>query len=167
MSNATLAVVSAAIPNADRRALSQAWYSALHLASPSPAALPSRRSEVATAHVRSSSPHAKVRTRDVNVRGVSTSAERRSQFPASSAERRSVPVPLARNLVRTIAQHFPDRISAGIVLRTEDGRVHIIVRKDGPRLRLIALCTPAMLDTVEKALAEARYALAARGFKAC
>jgi hypothetical protein len=168
MSNATLAVVSTAIPNADRRALSQAWYSALHLAPGSRAvALPPRRSQVATAPERTLPVQAPLQERGFHFQTAATRAERFPQFAASQVERRSLPAPLARSLVRAVAHHSPDRISSGIVLRTEEGRIHIIVRRDGTRVRLIALCVPAILDRVEKALAEARYALAARGFNVC
>ncbi len=44
--------------------------------------------------------------------------------------------------------------------------MRILVRSDGVRTRLVALCAPPLRERVERALAQARFALAARGVRA-
>ena len=46
---------------------------------------------------------------------------------------------------------------------SERFRVRVLVRADGERVCLIALCSQALRATVAAALAQARYALASRG----
>jgi hypothetical protein len=110
----SVTVIATQVARTDRRALSQAWYSALHLAR---AAAPERRRPVS----------------DGARRIARALASLRAQPPAQAA--------------RTIDL-------AG-------GRVQLVVRTDGRTTRLVALCSPALREPVERALAGARYALAA------
>jgi hypothetical protein len=164
-----LAVVSAPLPIVDRRALSQAWYSALHLATPDPGARTnSARASSTSTPVRAPVHSSTSRACEYAARSRALISKRdAAQAPALPVERRSLPAPLARRIIARFEHRFPKRIPASIALRTREGRVHIVVRKDGPSVRLIALCTPALLDGVERALAQARYALAARGINLC
>lgn len=122
MSNASppIAVVAAPLPQTDRRALSQAWFSALHLSQPS-----------------------------------------------ANADRRSAPAPLAQRFVAAVEQRLPVAAHASVALRTESGRVQLLIRRDGSTLRFVALCTPELRERVERALTQARYALAAKDKARC
>jgi hypothetical protein len=44
------------------------------------------------------------------------------------------------------------------------GRVRLLVHNDGRSTRIVALCSPPLRDQVERALARARFTLAAGGF---
>ena len=46
------------------------------------------------------------------------------------------------------------------------GRVQLVVRCDGTRTRVVAVCAPALRERVERALAQARFALAGCGVRA-
>jgi hypothetical protein len=52
---------------------------------------------------------------------------------------------------------------ASTVVAAEHGRVHLVVRVDGRRTRIVALCSEADRSAVERALGSARYALARAG----
>jgi hypothetical protein len=45
------------------------------------------------------------------------------------------------------------------------GRVHVVLQSKGDRVTLVALCSPALRGIVARALAQARFALAARGVR--
>ncbi|MBV8371188.1 MAG: hypothetical protein JO036_19910 [Candidatus Eremiobacteraeota bacterium] len=51
-------------------------------------------------------------------------------------------------------------------MRAANGSVHLLVREDGARTRVVAACTPRLRERVERALAHARVALAQRGIAA-
>jgi hypothetical protein len=55
---------------------------------------------------------------------------------------------------------------ASFVVRAGDARVHLAVRTDGERARIVAVCSPRMRERVERALAHARFVLAAHGIRA-
>jgi len=164
-----LSVVSTPLPIVDRRALSQAWYSALHLVQPDRGApAPLAHPAAADSRGRASALRRSVPKRDP-ASGARAAASDNAAAPRAAVplERRSIPAPLARRVVHAFQRRIPARIPASVALRTDAGRIHIMVRKDGPTLRLIALCTPALRDGVERALAQARYALAGRGIESC
>jgi hypothetical protein len=161
-------ILTAPLAAIDRRALSQAWYSALHLArdgQPQPTA-----------------------SRQTVLRGASGGTQRvfapskepRSQAPASplqrvnkqdercrnshaATERRARRSPLARKIERTF---LDPRSSAARATFTVDGtraRVHVALQSAQGRIRLVAVCPPSVRATVAQALLQARYALAVRG----
>jgi hypothetical protein len=45
------------------------------------------------------------------------------------------------------------------------GRVHVVLQSKGDRIALVAFCSPALRGIVARALAQARFALAARGIR--
>jgi hypothetical protein len=140
----TLAVVAAPLPAADRRGLSQAWYSALHLAEGDVRRTPSPRGPAPAVTV---------------PRAAATSVA--SASPAPPGDRRDPPSRLARTIVRAVqARSGP---TASTVVASEHGRVHLVVRVDGRRTRIVALCSEADRVAVERALGSARYALARTG----
>jgi hypothetical protein len=165
-----LSIVSAPLPIVDRRALSQAWYSALHLT-------PRDRGRSARLSVPSAPAESLARSRShgdaATARGDAGAPREKPakagmrERTALTFERRSPPAPLARKVIRAVERRLPARMPASVALRAASGRVHVVVRRDGQTLRLIALCTPALREAVERALAQARYALAARGTRTC
>ena len=162
-----VAVVATRVAETDRRALSQAWYSALHLADddthPSPRAtafvgatggVGAPRAARAPANPPSSrgtadAPARVGRGRDGSMPG----AERRS--PASDVTRR------VERAVATIARTPLRGVSRTVTI--DGGRVRLLLRSDGNATRIVALCSEPLRATVERALAHARFALAARG----
>jgi len=163
-----LAVVSTPLPIVDRRALSQAWYSALHLVppdrgTPAPLTHPAVDSRGRPSAFRRSALQQDLASGTRAAAPESAVASR----VAAPLERRGSPAPLARRVVHALERRIPARIPASVALRTDAGRIAIVVRKDGPTVRLIALCTPPLRDRVERALAQARYALAGRGIRSC
>ncbi|HEY5425496.1 MAG TPA: hypothetical protein VIJ77_03005 [Candidatus Tumulicola sp.] len=162
-------ILSAPLAAIDRRALSQAWYSALHLArrETAPAPPSNRAAKPAIA------PAGPIQTGGVAGRqftaaaapaplhAVSTRA--RNAGAHGGADRRAPRSPLARKIERTF---FGPR--AGVERSTfsigEDAaRVHVMLQNRGERLRLVAICAPAHKAAVARALAQVRFALASRG----
>jgi hypothetical protein len=164
-----VAILATQLADTDRRALSQAWYSALHLAAhddPAAHAAAPRRTRTRVMHA---SPAAARNDRERAVSSARAVVPRLAQDarrpPAATRatpERREQKSELARRIERALVA--PQRRGAGsFVVNAAGGRVQVLVRIDGPRLRLVALCAPALRARVERALAQARYALALRG----
>lgn len=161
-------ILSAPLAAIDRRALSQAWYSALGYARErTPAVLqcraaitPSPLERAARAcggrAIAARTPGAAVR-----VVPLAAGAARDPIATAASSDRRAPASRLARAIERRFAQTPAPPARATFAL--DGGRVHVILRSRGGDVRLIALCAPAARVTVARALEEARYALAARG----
>jgi hypothetical protein len=165
----SVAVVATRLPDIDRRALSQAWFSALHLAQP------------ATGSTGAAHPVALVSPGDRPVKGTQTSTvlrnggaqvddrcgSARSASPPGvpGTERRKAGGELARRIERAVERHVargPQR-SAAIAIDAGDGRVHLLVRTDRAATRIVALCSPHLRERVDRALAHVRFALAASG----
>lgn len=162
-------VLCAPLAAIDRRALSQAWFSALGLSQGRSVSKGSRRRcasgtplRLAASSLRSAPgcPHAR------NVTTAAPSRERVLEEPGlgkseTLLERRR-PSQLARRIERRFAvRRVPRR--ASIVLAGERARVHLTLQVDGSRARIVAICPRAVERHVARALAEARYALARRG----
>jgi len=162
----SVAVVATRLPSIDRRALSQAWYSALHLQAASGVrSAPSRAAALA-------SPGNVARpARDIErfVPRASSLPATRPAHPSRSAtvavDRRAPAGELARRIERAIARHTVMRSQAPATLsvKTGDGRVALLVRTDGGTTRIVALCAPQLRERVDRALAHARFSLAASG----
>ena len=157
----------------DRRALSQAWYSALHLAEPSPRPrTPSQRvaPSKAMAQRRTESSNSALGRMRRTCAGTSSGAgSLRSRGDAARAdsgvhvsERRV----LARRIAHDVARGTADHTTRSFAMRLDGGRVHVFVRGDGARIRIVAVCAEALRSRVERALAQARFALAGRGLRA-
>ncbi len=161
-------VLSAPLAQIDRRALSQAWISALHLSQASSVhrAAPASRATCEAHRARSTAPlspnatgtNARERTCNAHVERLAVAiagGERRS--PQSSLARRIVAILLApRNRTRRCT----------LALGGDKGRVHLLLGGSDRRLHLVALCASGVRTEVERALREVRYALAARGILA-
>jgi len=164
-----VAVIATQLAQTDRRALSEAWYSALHLAHDAPP-LRSANAPRATADARPAAlarrapvqAHAKHLTaslpprrhRDANLSAASVPERRR---PASETARR-----IERALERLSARR---PVPAAHTLDVAGGRVRLLVHHDGQALRIVALCSSPLRDVVERALASARFALAGTGVR--
>ncbi len=156
-------ILSAPIACADRRALSQAWYSALYRPKDAKAPLSPRglaRQKRTAAHLapapRSSSPPAL------------GTISRPGRFPALAApvapeERRTPPLRLARQIEQLVRQRSSTRTAATFLLDGTRARVRVLVVAAGGSVRLIAICSKRVRDAVACALEQARYASAAHG----
>lgn len=169
VTQASFSLISTPIAHCDRRALSQAWYSALHLeqspqhALAAPQPITNRAGACALAHARPTA----VGTASHSV--AQGNAHRSGRIaPAGgsdggSGERRSARSTLARKIERIFCAPNRTLKSASFRLGQGTGRVQILVRQRGENMHLVALCAPAAKDIVARALAQARYALCARG----
>ncbi|BDE07582.1 hypothetical protein WPS_28580 [Vulcanimicrobium alpinum] len=163
----SVAVLATQLAGTDRRALSEAWYHALHVAEPaaraaapaSPrrhAATPSPPNRLDAAAPRARRGEARPRR---SVAGV-TAREPRTPL---AGDRRAPRSELARRVERALGRSAAAVAPAAFSLRLDAGRVHVLIRSDGARTRVVAVCAPALRETVERALAHARFALAGRG----
>jgi hypothetical protein len=167
-------VLTAQLAETDRRALSQAWYSALHLAETAPRG--SHRIAVgrclpgaaAAAARQATSRGTPLRATTAVDRATATAREsaRRRGPAAPGLERRAPKTVLARRLERALIRRVPRAAVTSFALRAGTGRIRLLVRSDGSRTRVVAVCPLSLRDRVERALAQARFALAGRGVAA-
>lgn len=165
-----VAILATQLATTDRRALSQAWYSALHLAERS---RPRDRGGLPRARSRHEPQTAHAEQRIAGHPAGSPAAARpsheadtpRRMETRGAAERRAPKTELAHRIERRIARHAPRTAPASFAISAGDGRVHVLVRSDGAATRIVAVCAPALRASVERALAQARFALAGRGMR--
>jgi hypothetical protein len=160
-----ISILSAPVAAIDRRALSQAWYSALHVArEDAPRATRVRRQPLPA--TRSAAPHAHVpspRSHETQ------SIERARRVPVRAAadaepvERRAQRSSLARRIERTFLDPARHAVRATFTIDGTQARVHIALQMSSGGIRLIALCPAEVRDRVRAALDHVRYALAVRG----
>jgi hypothetical protein len=162
-------ILTAPLAAIDRRALSQAWYSALHLArcgssgangpppiakARTPESLPELIQQAGTSH-RGQPFAATPRTNDA------------SRTNVEPSERRALRSPLARRIERTFLDPArPVRRATFSFAVTREGtraRVHVALQSGASGMRLVAVCPPALRAGVARALDQARYTLAVRG----
>ncbi len=156
-------ILSAPIASADRRALSQAWYSALYRTNgkvPRAAThLNAGRHTAAYPAVRnvrpSSGPALAIASR--------ISIAQRNAPPAAPGERRTPHLRLARQIEQLVRRRASARTAATFVLDGTRARVRVLVVAGGGSVRLIAICSKRVRDSVARALEQARYASAAYG----
>ena len=159
-------VLSAPIAASDRRALSQAWYSALY----------GTRAKAPAPAPRRSGPTKSEPLKARNVRVVPASpTDRRIAAPIArtgndaskgapvQTERRSVRSALSRAIEGAMLRPKSAPQRAALVLASAHGRVQLFLHGRGAHMRLIAVCSERDSARVARALEEARYALAARG----
>lgn len=165
----SVAVVATRLPNIDRRALSQAWYSALHLAA-APARAPRIKALPAAIPARPTARALAPRTVPVTglapaERGARTGTSgRQCVAPPALTERRGPTTELARRIERALVRHAPHATGpTTLAIKAGEGRVALLVRSDGATTRIVALCAPHLRERVDRALAHARFALAAGG----
>jgi hypothetical protein len=159
-------ILTAPLAAIDRRELSQAWYSALHLArdaAPAP--------EAAAARVLQESTLPRARRDRVPEPAVRRSAVRIANREERTAhrllsderERRAPRSMLARRIERCLLRRPGKVRRATFTLDGTSARVHVTLQFATGGLRLIAVCAPPVRERVRQALEEARYALASRG----
>jgi hypothetical protein len=161
-----IAVVSTTLAGADRRALSQAWYSALHLAERAP--VPAKRAPHAAAPPppRRIPPPEHVPVGFDRPASVARPGAMAVARPVPFAdERRRPPEELGRRIARVVARARPRRPAPAASLAVGGGRVHVFVRTGGGTTRIVALCSPALEARVARALAHVRFGLAAAGLR--
>jgi hypothetical protein len=166
-----VSILAAPLAGMDRRALSQAWYSALRLTPKAQQITPVRR----RAH------------REAGIDVQRRSIDRSDTAACTNAATRIAPVGVARRvtlgfdeeasllprraprstLAERIEHAFADVGSrpkrATFSMGPGHARVHVILQTTGARTTLLALCRPQLRGVVGRALAQARLALAQRG----
>ena len=159
-------VLTAPIAEVDRRTLSQAWFSALHVAGapdsqapscPSRVVPPERSQFVEPEPIPRSRSGRSSAVRSPHRRPVSTLGADEE----TSIERRAPRSVLARRIERTLL-HLPMR-RAAFTLDIGKGRVHLSVRSDGSRVHLIAVCAPQAREDVARALQQVRFSFTRKG----
>ncbi|HEY1977425.1 MAG TPA: hypothetical protein VGG89_12800 [Candidatus Baltobacteraceae bacterium] len=161
-------VLAAPLAAIDRRALSQAWYSALHRASGKPHQAP-REPQSSPPASRRKRPVAAPAPRERHPgtafihQGQKKSAKDRERcaVAASDIDRRAHRSPLARRIERKFLD--PRSATHRATFTAAGKRVHVTVQASQGRVRLVAVCAPVLREAVARALAQARFALASRG----
>jgi hypothetical protein len=160
----SVAVLRARLPYVDRRALSEAWFSALHLTKDersSPARRRANASSVNSTMVparESSTRNAGPSPRDSVTRRPSRSDGGYTARELSKHEERQQRVsPTPRRPMR-----YPP-VRASFQLAIDGGRVQILVRRQGATLHVVALCSARHVELVRRALACADLHLRANG----
>ncbi len=165
--NATNAVSidPARLPYLDRRALSEAWYAALHLAAAPHGAGAAPRRAAVPARAVADRPAARAAARNA-LRGQTPLAARSPRAAESGASGgsaglrvRTSPRPLATRAVPAARASA----HAHVTLTFEGARVRLIARRDGPRTQVIALCSAEHVAVVRRALGVLACALRLRG----
>jgi hypothetical protein len=159
-------ILSAPLAAIDRRALSQAWYSALHAArEPHAASLPSRAPLESgnDARPRASVDAPAARERSAAAQPGRPRAARPARAANLSEERRAQRSVLARRIEATFLDPARRAARATFTVDGTHARVHVALQSTPAGLRLIAICPPALRPHVVRALEQARYSLAARG----
>jgi len=156
-------ILSAPVAAANRRALSQAWYSALYRARAknSPSEPPALAGGARTGHAIKLSgkfAHAEAFTPPPRPRQITGLAP----F-AMPVERRAPQLHLSRQIEYLVRCRESKRTAATFVLDGTRARVRVLVVSAGGTVRLIAICSKRVRDSVANALDQARYACAARG----
>jgi len=162
---ANFAVLSAPIAACDRRALSQAWYSALHMHRDARSALAGGPSQVL--EQRTTRPARPLRLPAAQgvalprARAVKTATVRAVTLPCP--DRRMARTKLARAIETVFLASPAAPRQAAFSVGTGKGRVQILLRKMAGSTQIVALCSEAARETVARALAQVRYTLALRG----
>ena len=159
-------VLSAPLAAIDRRALSQAWYSALHMAREISPEAQCEKQHVSSAEPRERASKPPSRTKPVSGQPSSpahSKNEKREVAHQPPAERRAARSPLARKIENSFLHPCCAVQRATFTIDGTQSRVHVALQTSGNNMRLIAICPPSLRAAVARALEEARYALAERG----
>jgi hypothetical protein len=164
-----LDVLSAPLPAIGRRVLSQAWYSALGLSAKASAGAPQdcecgrvQHEETFAAartgareRMRASSPLGLVRPQEPKPKPAAAEC--------ATLERRGPRSPLARRIEGAFLDPRASARRTTFAVGGKAARVHVLLQGSGDRVRIVAFCPRNMRETVARALAQARFALASRG----
>jgi hypothetical protein len=165
-----VSILAAPLAAIDRRALSQAWYSALRYGMHEPRTIAEVTVWNKTSLGRPRSDRRYFATGGQCLKGEFSAAVVRSKAkPVSSGQgwcnpsRRSAPrSALAIRIERVFSDRFARPRRATFAIGRGIARVHVILQTNGTKVTLVALCRPEMRPIVARALAQARLALAAR-----
>jgi hypothetical protein len=163
-----VAVIATQLAQTDRRALSEAWYSALHLAggsAPRGKSAVHRAGSVATPETAHATP---ARTsRQLAAASAAAGPRHCTTARVEMKEERRRPVSeTARRIERAVATLTARRpVPAAQTIDVAGGRVRLLVHNDGQATRIVALCSRELREHVERALAGARFTLATVGVK--
>lgn len=161
----SIAVIRTRLPYVDRRALSEAWFSALHLAHGEPPA--PRRERRATVPPPAATMPAR-RSGDGSVAGSTQRSVSLGARRAAAVALAASPTPSRRTGGAVVAA-FPARriryapVRASFHIGLDKGRVQIVVRRDGAVLHVVAICGRRHLELVRRALACADLHLRLQG----
>jgi len=162
-----VAVIATQLARTDRRALSEAWYSALHLAH---GAAPVRaRSAHGVPASSAPAPAARNAAAPSLRRVTHAPSQPHTQHGASARvgpanERRRPVTEAARRIERAVAALAAQaKVPGAHTVDVAGGRVRLLVHGDGRTTRIVALCSGPLREQVERALASARFALAGAG----
>ena len=151
-----IAVVRTRLPYIDRRSLSQAWFSALHLASDVPGhAIPARRANDAAFQPRSARAPLSVapqRAAAVSLRATRLTEPRGAASAGGSTPPRDAAAATKARAAFEKARSYPP-FRTSLTVGVEGARIKLLLRRDGPTLHVIALCAAANVDLVRRALA--------------
>jgi hypothetical protein len=162
-----IAVIRTRLPYTDRRALSQAWFSAMHCVSESVAAEERRN---APSPEKSDSAQRSELHPKTALDGTCAASQRRT-FPIRSQIGSAGSHALERSFVRRplVAREIAEEPSrekishVRFMMTVAGARVALHVRRDGGRLIVIAVCSSRRLEVVRRALAEAVCGLRLQG----
>lgn len=171
----TLAVIRTRLPYLDRRALSQAWFSALGLREREPRvphALARGAAQTPAAPAFARRPvDALLPVGEAPSRGTQA-LHARKQGPSCGADdvpggERAAASGRGKAATRTAAPaaatlRYPP-VHAAFRLELDGGRVHVVVRRDGSQLHVVALCSARHVESVRRALGLAAEHLRLRG----
>jgi hypothetical protein len=152
----------------DRRALSQAWYTALQRAPRSRTTPATVRAPVPAPALLHPRDHAAAASRGKTpphlVRLVNGKPARRAGSDGVGTHVRCRPrSQLAQRIERAFSDSRGGLRRATFSLGRGNVRVHVILQSKGEKTVLLALCPPEVRTVVARALTEVRFALAARG----
>ena len=162
-----VSMLAAPLAAIDRRSLSQAWYSALRLGTARQTSASERAPHANAGSVRRDAAPASATVRGGN--GASSPArvcgENAPRERSGIAfERRSARTPLAVRIASSLREPSASRRTA-FRAGTGEQRVLVMLQASAGGARLVAVCAPKARAAVERALAQARFALAARGIE--
>jgi hypothetical protein len=165
-----VSILAAPLAAIDRRALSQAWYSALHLARQDRRLVQPRECGPRIVATRSEPerqdetdlcrpPAAEPRVHFVQTKPLQVTMQ--SGATRISANRGGLP--LSQRIERRFAHSTSQVKRATFSMGRGAARVHVILQTNGNVATLVALCRPQMRGVVARALVQARAALSTRG----
>jgi hypothetical protein len=164
-----VSILAAPLAAIDRRALSQAWYSALRLAARGTPEVAHRPCAMHASGV-PLHPHNSLAERAVHRNGTASAPQALGKprqrgsvsEPEHHGERRAPRAQLAARIERVFTAAWQPK-RATFSLGPGNARVHVMLQTSGTQVTLVALCSPRLRDLVGPELTRARRALAARG----
>jgi hypothetical protein len=161
-----VSVVAAPLAAIDPRALSQAWYSALHLAragdAGSSASHALQRVQMRAPRISPTAAHvARLQPERLPLSPAYRAGWARTASSDTFAHR--IRSALARRIESALARRAGAAARATFVVADGSKRALIVVQTRGSSTHLVAVCAPAQREAIARALAQVRGSLQARG----